>query len=263
MPGPGWLTGKSFVGVNDIGKDKVFSNLGGRVDLRKEINEIKFTASITDASARDYEAAPWLKDSIVTAEKRLNDQSSLGVGYDFGAQNAFISVCGETDVSNKPITARGTWFQRGNSIRTEADVKLDSRQKVWGTYTFNTPANEVNSTQVNLKERQGFIIAPFTLPTATAAASYSIERDGYVIEPQYNFHTSSPYLSVGRNKFWKKNHVKAHYAFKEQVAMVDFTYNEGKTSDAPLAKAYIKAGAGEKGFGPLSVGFIVDKTIDV
>jgi len=30
--------------------------------------------------------------------------------------------------------------------------------------------------------------------------------------------------------------VKAHYAFKEQVAMVDFTYNEGKTSDAPLAK---------------------------
>ena len=30
--------------------------------------------------------------------------------------------------------------------------------------------------------------------------------------------------------------MKAHYAFKEQVAMVDFTYNEGKTSDAPLAK---------------------------
>jgi len=28
-------------------------------------------------------------------------------------------------------------------------------------------------------------------------------------------------------------------------------------------QAYIKAGAGEKGFGPLSVGFIVDKTIDV
>lgn len=56
-------------------------------------------------------------------------------------------------------------------------------------YTFNTPANEVNSTYVNLKERQGFMVAPFTLPTATAAASYSIERDGYVIEPQYNFHT--------------------------------------------------------------------------
>ena len=35
--------------------------------------------------------------------------------------------------------------------------------------------------------------------------------------------------------------MKAHYAFKEQVAMVDFTYNEGKTSDAPLAKVYIFA----------------------
>ena len=75
MPGPGWLTGKGFVGVNDIGgSDQPYSNLGGRVDLRKEINEIKFTASITDASARDYEAAPWLKDSIITAEKRLNSE---------------------------------------------------------------------------------------------------------------------------------------------------------------------------------------------
>ncbi len=34
--------------------------------------------------------------------------------------------------------------------------------------------------------------------------------------------------------------MKAHYAFKEQVAMVDFTYNEGKTSDAPLAKVYTR-----------------------
>lgn len=76
MPGPGWLTGKAFVSVNDVGKDNPFSNVGGRVDLRKEINEIKFTASLTDASARDYEAAPWLKDSIITAEKRLNSKSS-------------------------------------------------------------------------------------------------------------------------------------------------------------------------------------------
>ena len=83
--------------------------------------------------------------------------------------------------------------------------------------------------------------------------------------------------------------MKAHYAFNEQVAMVDFTYNENKSNDKPLAKvrheldvvavtvcllvkpftqfcllqAYIKAPAGQQGFGPLSVGFIVDKTIDV
>ena len=74
MPGPGWLTGKGFVSVNDVGRDRPFTNVGGRADLRKEINEIKFTASITDASARDYEAAPWLKDSIITAEKRLNSK---------------------------------------------------------------------------------------------------------------------------------------------------------------------------------------------
>ena len=48
---------------------------------------------------------------------------------------------------------------------------------------------------------------------------------------------SSAYLTVGRNKFWRKNHVKAHYAFNEQVAMVDFTYNENKSNDKPLAKA--------------------------
>lgn len=48
------------------------SKVGGRVDVAKEIEEIKFTASITDASARDYEATPWIRDFIVTAEKKLN-----------------------------------------------------------------------------------------------------------------------------------------------------------------------------------------------
>ena len=59
---------------NDIGQHGGSIAVGGRTDLRKEINDIKFTASITDASARDYEAAPWLKDSIITAEKRLNGE---------------------------------------------------------------------------------------------------------------------------------------------------------------------------------------------
>lgn len=30
--------------------------------------------------------------------------------------------------------------------------------------------------------------------------------------------------------------MKAHYAFKEQVAMVDFTYNEAERGDEPVAK---------------------------
>lgn len=61
------------------------------------------------------------------------DKSLLGVGYDFGAQNAFVSVFGDTNVSNKPITGRATWFQRGNTVRAEADVHIDHRQKLWGT----------------------------------------------------------------------------------------------------------------------------------
>jgi hypothetical protein len=48
------------------------SKVGGRVDIAKDINEIKFTASLTDATARDYEATPWIRDFIVTAEKKLN-----------------------------------------------------------------------------------------------------------------------------------------------------------------------------------------------
>lgn len=48
------------------------SKVGGRVDVSKELNEINFTASITDASARDYEATPFVRDFILSAEKRLN-----------------------------------------------------------------------------------------------------------------------------------------------------------------------------------------------
>ena len=42
--------------------------------MSKELNEINFTASITDASARDYEATPFVRDFILTAEKRLNSE---------------------------------------------------------------------------------------------------------------------------------------------------------------------------------------------
>ena len=63
----------------------------------------------------------------------LADKSNVGVGYDLGAQNVFASISGDTNVSNKPISAKAIWFQRGNAVRTEADVKLDHRQKLWGT----------------------------------------------------------------------------------------------------------------------------------
>lgn len=46
--------------------------LGGRVDIRKEINEINFVASFTDSTVRGYESAPHLPDAIITADKRIN-----------------------------------------------------------------------------------------------------------------------------------------------------------------------------------------------
>ncbi len=67
-------------------------------------------------------------------------------------------------------------------------------------YTFNTAANAANSTFTNLKERSGFIIEPFTVPIATAAAAYKFKHDDYIIEPQYDFHKNSAYLSVQRDR---------------------------------------------------------------
>jgi hypothetical protein len=48
------------------------AQVGGRVDIVKEINEITFTASLTDSTVRGYESAPYLPDAIVTADKRIN-----------------------------------------------------------------------------------------------------------------------------------------------------------------------------------------------
>ena len=56
-------------------------------------------------------------------------------------------------------------------------------------YTFNTESNILNSTFYNIKEREGFIIRPFTIPVASAAVKYSIERNGYRIEPSFDLNT--------------------------------------------------------------------------
>jgi hypothetical protein len=43
--------------------------------------------------------------------------------------------------------------------------------QVWGAYTFNSDDNVANRTFVNIKERDGFIIEPFTASIATAAVA--------------------------------------------------------------------------------------------
>lgn len=50
--------------------------VGGRADIRKEINEINFVASLTDSTIRGYDAAPYLPDAIITADKRINSKSN-------------------------------------------------------------------------------------------------------------------------------------------------------------------------------------------
>lgn len=77
MSGPGFLTLKGFVSGNDLGGrqgNSGYSRFGGRADLRKEINDIHFTASVTDNSLRDYENAPQIRDGVITAEKRINSE---------------------------------------------------------------------------------------------------------------------------------------------------------------------------------------------
>jgi hypothetical protein len=67
---------------------------------------------------------------------------------------------------------------------------------------------------VNLRERRGFIIHPFTVPISTSAAQLTLEKDDYVIEPAFDFKQRAGYLSVAKNHRSKYN-LRASYAFRE------------------------------------------------
>lgn len=72
----------------------------------------------------------------------------------------------------------------------------------------------MHSVQVNLRERQGFIIHPFTVPISTSAAQLTVEHDGYVVEPAFDFKQRAGYISVAkdhRNKYA----LRGSYAFRE------------------------------------------------
>lgn len=68
--------------------------------------------------------------------------------------------------------------------------------------------------QVNLRERQGFIIHPFTVPISTSAAQLTLEKDGYTIQPAFDFKQRAGYLSVAKNHRNKYN-LRGSYAFRE------------------------------------------------
>ena len=50
---------------------------GGRIDVRRQIEDFNIIASLTDNTVRDYDAAPWLKDALLTADKKISS-ASLG-----------------------------------------------------------------------------------------------------------------------------------------------------------------------------------------
>ena len=53
----------------------------------------------------------------------------------------------------------------------------------------------------------------FTVPISTSAAKLVVEKDGYVVEPAYDFRKRESYLSVGKTH--NDNHFKASYAVRE------------------------------------------------
>lgn len=238
------------------------SQYGGRVDVTKTINEIKFCLSLTDASVKTVENAPKIEGVILTGQKRINDNLDLMVGYDAGVQNVLVSAIGDTTVSNTEVKAKATWFSVGNHVRAEACAKLDSRNSLWGSYTLNDTSNVANSTFNTIKEREGFIIAPFTIPISTSAVKYTLEKDGYKVEPAFDIATRSPFLSVEKYLSDKNVLARASYAFREETAMVEFGYRP-EEKDFPLARTYVKGPLGQNGVGPISAGFILDKTIEL
>ena len=61
---------------------------GGRVDVRKQVEDFNLVASLTDNTLRDYEAAPWLKEALVTADKKISSAPAL-----FGKGSPLASIC--------------------------------------------------------------------------------------------------------------------------------------------------------------------------
>lgn len=263
------LATRGFFNLHNVNSDSLGEGkAGGRLDLKKQINDIDFQLSVTDASVKDYEAAPWVKDLLLTGDKRVNDNLAVGVGYDTGNKGVFASVTASGDISDRPVLGTATWLQRGNIVRTEGTVKFDGdRSKLWAGYTFNAEGHDiVPRTVVNLEERKAFIIEPFAVNIATKAAKYTYERDGYTFEPAYDFNREAAFLTVSRR--YDNTRVKAGYAVKDEVALVEVQHRPTNT-DLPDIRFYVKApvrnAPGDEGsaFGRLTAGVIFDRSFDL
>ena len=228
----------------------------GRVDATKDLDDFTLTASLTDKTVQDVDNAPWLKDALVTATTK-KDGTNLLVGYDAGQKGALAGVRTGTELAGKDVNLAATWFQNGNHVRCEGSVALADNQSLWATKTLNDDNDVGNATVVNLAERKAFVIEPFNIPVSTGAVKYSIERDGYTVEPAYDLNTKGAFLSVSKSH--KGYTFRPQYAFADEVALLEVALDDKDGGDRPLVRAFAKANAGAKGFGPVSIGVIGDK----
>ena len=178
----------SFLSPLNIKTPPQNKNSSGRVDATKELDDFSLTASLTDATAKDLDAAPHLRDALITARTK-KDGTNLMVGYDAGQRGALAGLTTATELAGKAVDLGATWFQQGNHVRGEARVQIDDTQSLWATKTLNDDNDVGNATVVNLAERKAFVIEPFNIPVSTAAVKYSIEREGYTVEPAYDLNT--------------------------------------------------------------------------
>lgn len=242
------------LGVFDTDGNK--GSVRGRVDATKELDDFTLTASLTDKTVQDFDNAPWLADALITATTK-KDGTNLIVGYDAGQKGALAGVRTGTELAGKDVNLAATWFQNGNHVRTEASVKLADNQSLWATKTLNDDNDVGNATVVNLAERKQFIIEPFNVPVSTGAVKYSIEREGVTVEPAYDLNTKGAFLSISKSH--KGYTFRPQYAFADEVALLEVSMDDKDGGDRPLVRAFAKANAGSKGFGPVSIGVIGDK----
>lgn len=226
------------------------------MDATKELDDFTLTASLTDATVSDFDNAPWLKDALVTARTK-KDGTNLVVGYDAGQKGALAGVTTATELAGRDVDLGATWFQNGNHVRCEGRVKIDDTQSLWATKTINDDNDVGNATVVNLAERSQFIIEPFNIPVSTGAVKYSITREGYTVEPAYDLNTKGAFISVSKSHSGYT--FRPQYAFADEVALLEVALDSDKEGERPLVRAFAKANAGAKGFGPVSVGVIADK----
>ncbi len=75
--------------------------------------------------------------------------------------------------------------------------------------------------------------------------------------------SSAPLLLLGAFLSVTKAHDKftfrPQYAFADEVALLEVAYDDGNDAGRPLVRAFAKAPAGPKGFGPVQLGVIADK----